>query len=99
MCRSERRAGYLHECCVRRYDRCFLSSYDDFFFFKQKTAYEILKASLFSSPFTVSAGPVNGTSDRPSGVGITGFGITKFPSKKNFSAVMQAPPTVPWPVG
>jgi hypothetical protein len=31
--------------------------------------------------------------------GVTvGFGITKSPSKKNFSTVMQTPPTTPRPV-
>ena len=38
-------------------------------------------------------------SERPSGVGTCGLGMTKFPSKKNFRTVMQAPATTPWPVG
>jgi pimeloyl-ACP methyl ester carboxylesterase len=62
----------------------------------------ILWASLCRSPFTViilASEPVYGMSVPPSLDGACGFAIAKLPSKKNFSTVMQAPATVPCPVG
>ncbi len=50
-------------------------------------------------PFTVSgaspAGAVQAAVAVPSLDGTSGFSIAKVPSKKNFSAVMQAPATAP----
>ncbi len=58
----------------------------------------MLEASLLSSPSTVSVGPVYGTSDEPSAVGTTGFGIGRFSvSKSALRMVTQAPATVAWP--
>ena len=60
-----------------------------------------LCASLFNSPPTVIC-PASETRvghQAQAVLGSSGFGITKLPSKKNFSSLMQAPPPVPCPVG
>src|SRR6266404_7471602 len=59
----------------------------------------MLAASLFNSPPTVKAGPMNGDNEKPPLVATTGFGIVKLSLKNALRTVTQAPATQACPAG